>query len=62
MIDEDAVWYSISVLGLALFFNARYCGYYRRRLWLRWGLMMLAVLVMAAGLMGVFAPGMRRFL
>lgn len=61
MSDEDAVWFSIPVFGLALFFHARYFGYYRRRPLLRWGLMMLAVLVMVAGLVGVFAPGMRRF-
>lgn len=61
MIDEDAVWFSIPIFGLALFFHARYFRYYRRRPSLPWGLMILAVLVMPAGLLGVFAPGMRRF-
>ncbi|HPY31690.1 MAG TPA: hypothetical protein PLT00_13885 [Verrucomicrobiota bacterium] len=61
MNDEDAIWFSIPVFGLALFFHARYFSYYRRHLWLRWGLMMLAILIMVAGLLGVLVPGMRRF-
>jgi hypothetical protein len=61
MSDEDAVWFSVPVFGLALFFHARYFGYYRRRPWLRRGLLLLAVLVIAGGLIGVFIPGMRRF-
>jgi hypothetical protein len=61
MNDQDAVWFSVPVFGLALFFHARYFSYYRRHPWLRVGLMMLALLVIAAGFVGVFVPGMRRF-
>jgi len=62
MSDEDAFWHSIPIFGLALFFHACYFGYYRRHPWLRWSLMLLAILVMASGLAVYFGPGIRRLL
>jgi len=59
MSDQDAAWFSIPVFGLALFFHARYFDYYRRYPSLRWCLMILAILVIAGGLAGVFAPWTR---
>lgn len=59
MTGEEALWYSMPVFGLALFFHARYFYWYRRYPWLRWGLMLLAILAMARGLLGVVAPMLR---
>jgi hypothetical protein len=59
MSDEDAFWFAIPVLGLALFFHAWYFHLYSKRKWLRAALMLMAISIMAYGVACVFVPAIR---